>query len=544
MNAAIYCRVSTGGQADGGTSLETQLEACQKKATELGYRVVPDFVFREVWSGAELDDRRDLTRLRQAAKERAVDAVICFSTDRLSRKPLHLGILVEEFQKRKVDLVFVTEPLDSSPEGQLIVYVKGYAAQLEREKIRERSLRGKRARALSGKIPAGSHTHMFGYVYDKATGTRKVDDYQAHWVRQIFEWARDGLPIRSITRNLDEAQVETYSGLKHWNKSTVQKMLRNRAYVGETYAFMVHAVEPKMSRLMFPKCKKSLAVSRPRNEWISLPGVTPQIVDLEVFEKVQERMVAAKRRVVCRERPSYLLHGFVVCGRCGARYRGKIFRHRNKDGSCYEWKRYVCSKSSYCRDSLVPTDLCEGRPVKADEAEAAVWNMVQEILRNPEGVIVELERRKGRGKNLEYLMSEIGRVDVKLNALDKQYKRLVAAVRFGFEEEYIAAAKVSVDKEKEVLQDERRTIVKKVDEIRGAVDVDIEGVKQFCSRLNDRLAMFGDQEKRKAMQALKVKVVVEQEGLILLTELPAELISRLATRFRCERRGILPKAAS
>jgi hypothetical protein len=73
--------------------------------------------------------------------------------------------------------------------------------------------------------------------------------------------------------------------------------------------------------------------------------------------------------------------------------------------------------------------------------------------------------------------------------------------------------------------------------------LDVEEVKQLCRRWNDRLAMFGYEEKRKAMEALKVRLVVEPEGLRSLTELPPEL-SQLSTRFRCERRGILPKAAS
>ena len=86
--------------------------------------------------------------------------------------------------------------------------------------------------------------------------------------------------------------------------------------------------------------------------------------------------------------------------------------------------------------------------------------------------------------------------------------------------------------------------IKEVILIIGSVDVNIEAMKQFCRRLNDRLAMFDDQEKRKAMEALKVRVVVEPEGLRSLTELPMELVPQLATRFLCERRGILPAAAS
>jgi site-specific DNA recombinase len=39
MKAAIYCRVSTQDQQDQGTSLDSQREACLKKAEELGYQV-------------------------------------------------------------------------------------------------------------------------------------------------------------------------------------------------------------------------------------------------------------------------------------------------------------------------------------------------------------------------------------------------------------------------------------------------------------------------------------------------------------------------
>ena len=61
----------------------------------------------------------------------------------------------EECQKVGAELLFVTEPLDTSPEGQLIAYVKGYAAQLEREKIKDRAIRGQRARAEQGRLPHG-----------------------------------------------------------------------------------------------------------------------------------------------------------------------------------------------------------------------------------------------------------------------------------------------------------------------------------------------------------------------------------------------------
>ena len=48
---------------------------------------------------------------------------------------------------------FVTEPLDNSPEGHLIRYVKGYAAQIEREKIIDRTVRGRMANRIINEVP-------------------------------------------------------------------------------------------------------------------------------------------------------------------------------------------------------------------------------------------------------------------------------------------------------------------------------------------------------------------------------------------------------
>ena len=155
MLAAVYCRVSTKAQAEDGSSLETQARACVKAAEQAGFSIKRDFVYREDWPGDSLD-RPMLGTVRDLIRKRVISALYCYSTDRLSRNAVHLYILAEECDKAGVGLHFVTEPLDNSPEGQLIGFVRGYAAQIEREKIRERTVRGKLARAAQGKLPQGT----------------------------------------------------------------------------------------------------------------------------------------------------------------------------------------------------------------------------------------------------------------------------------------------------------------------------------------------------------------------------------------------------
>ena len=53
MKTAVYCRVSTEGQEQDGTSLKTQLEACQKYCKTKGYEIISRF--SEAWSGLLLE---------------------------------------------------------------------------------------------------------------------------------------------------------------------------------------------------------------------------------------------------------------------------------------------------------------------------------------------------------------------------------------------------------------------------------------------------------------------------------------------------------
>ena len=165
--AAIYTRVSSRGQEQDGTSLDSQLAYCRQWLTERGLAADEAQVYREVFTGVELWERPQLTRLREAIRRREVDVVIAHAIDRLARDPVHLGVALSEADHFGVPVEFVTEPVDNTPEGELVRYVRGYAGKVEHEKIRERVQRGKRSRVESGRGPA----HLRG-VPDRALAAR------------------------------------------------------------------------------------------------------------------------------------------------------------------------------------------------------------------------------------------------------------------------------------------------------------------------------------------------------------------------------------
>src|SRR5205823_14330920 len=118
-----------------------------------------------VHTGVELWERRELTRLREAIRHGEIEILIVYAIDRLARDPVHLGVILTEAEHHKVTVEFVTEPLDNSPEGQLIRFVRGYAAKVEHEKIKERTMRGTRARVERGLPTATGRRPRYGYVW-------------------------------------------------------------------------------------------------------------------------------------------------------------------------------------------------------------------------------------------------------------------------------------------------------------------------------------------------------------------------------------------
>jgi site-specific DNA recombinase len=295
-NAAIYCRVSTRQQAEDGSSLDSQEVACRRLAAAQGFTIIQ--AFKEDFPGTELA-RPLLDQLRSGVKSGAYAAVFCYATDRLSRSPVHLALIAEECQKCEVELVFVTEPLDSSPEGQLLTFVRGWAAQLEREKIKDRTIRGKQARMKQGKLPQGTGRtgSAFGYSYNRVTGKREVREEEALVVAEIFNFCDSGISPNRIAVILNERGITSPMGCL-WDPRTVRFLLRNEIYVGKTWSGRTRRVHLGGKRVAY--------ANRPVSEWVEIKDATPAIIAPELFSRVQERL-SRPFRVAGRVGEKYLL---------------------------------------------------------------------------------------------------------------------------------------------------------------------------------------------------------------------------------------------
>ena len=268
--AALYARVSSERQATAQT-IASQLAALRERVTVDGY-VLPEAMqfLDDGYSGTTLV-RPALERLRDLVAAGAVDRLYIHSPDRLARKYAYQVLLVDEFHRAGVEVVFLNRELGRSPEDDLLLQVQGMMAEYERAKIIERHRRGKLHAARAGKVNVlGGAPYGYRYIDKHAGGGQaryEVLPEEARVVCQVFDWVgRDRVTIGEVCRRLTQAGERTRTGRTVWERSVVGGILHNPAYQG-TAAFGKTRQGPLRPRLRAPTmmCRPpsgSLSLSR------------------------------------------------------------------------------------------------------------------------------------------------------------------------------------------------------------------------------------------------------------------------------------------
>src|SRR5260370_2614429 len=151
-SAAIYCRVSTEKQKGKEASLKTQKEESLELCKSQGYTVEPHHIYVDAYTGTEYLDRPALTELREAARRGEFDVVVIYAFDRLSRNQIQQAVILDFLDRHNISLECVTENFDDSATGQFMRSARAFAAQLEHEKIRERTEMGSQVKLKNGQI--------------------------------------------------------------------------------------------------------------------------------------------------------------------------------------------------------------------------------------------------------------------------------------------------------------------------------------------------------------------------------------------------------
>jgi site-specific DNA recombinase len=142
---AIYARVSSSKQREENT-IDSQISALQNYAEEQGITIAPEYIFKDEGYSGSMLVRPGLEQLRDLCAEGQIEVILVYSPDRLSRKYAYQVLLLEEFGRSGVEVVFLKSPKATTPEEELLLQFQGMIAEYERAQIAERSRRGKRHR--------------------------------------------------------------------------------------------------------------------------------------------------------------------------------------------------------------------------------------------------------------------------------------------------------------------------------------------------------------------------------------------------------------
>jgi len=484
---AIYCRVSTEGQEQEGTSLQTQLEACLKYCDAREYEVA--YTYSEAWSGLSLERPR-LAELREMVRSEKIDSVVVYSLDRFSRDPVHGVILMQELEKYGVSLEAATESVDTSEVGKLVFYIKGYAAKLDAERRRDATGRGKRAMLNMGKLPQGTGIGIYGYKWERESKRRVPLEHESRVVQRMFEMVGEGKSCFAIARALNEASIPSKAG-KKWEARTVSRIVRNPAYCGMTYFGQTAMVNGKRS-------------STPEESWTLLPDATPAIISKELYERAQAALARSRELHPGKAKHEYPLTGFAVCECCGSPLVGSCLRGNY---------RYYHCRGTYPTASR--EKICDARYIKADWLEGVVWEKVKDVLSRPEVLLAEVGKQTEREQaelSTGGIEKEIRELTRRMKGYAGQERRLMSVLRLELATPDVVYEELNQMK-RERESDEKRlaSLVQTRKNLDKMIDMEAN-LKELCARIVADLDNCSNDERKEAYAYLDLHVKATPEA--------------------------------
>jgi site-specific DNA recombinase len=535
MRVAAYARVSTDRQQLAQT-IQQQVELLLTYVRRQPEWVLDEaHIFRDDgYSGARLQ-RPGLDALRDQVARAAFDVVVITAPDRLARHFVHQMVVLDEWERAGIEVVFIDRPPSRDPHEQLVTQIRGAVAEYERTLIADRMRRGRLAKLRAGQLlPWTSHV-PYGYRVDpdrpRDPALVTIDPYAAGIVREVFAAYADGsATLHSLAEALTRRGVPTPTGLRLWSPATLHGILTNPAYIGQAVAQRYQTRTPQQRHSpLLPigrTRERHSSPSRPREEWIIVP--IPALVPEAHFVTAQQRLV--HNRVVAHRnlKHKYLLQGLVSCGHCRlccfVRARGRTVAPGES-----QYHYYLCRGKQAAVTSR-HEQLCPSRFIPAAELDALVWADLCTVLQTPEILAEALQRARTGAWLPETVQQQHVSIRTAHKSLERQQERLLDAYVAGlldlaaFEQRQRGLADRLAElaaRERELLaQGQRLLDTAKI----------LASMTEVCARLRQNLEAATFEQRRELVELLIDRVVVTDDNVEIRYAVPTTQGS-LHTRF-------------
>lgn len=354
-----YGRVSTKHEEQ-ETSLVTQREMFNRwieSHKEEGYQLVGEVY--EQRSGTLVTKRPKFMQMIEDAKQGKYDTLLFKDSKRFSRNAEDFLSLIEDLKQNNINVVFITENLDSSKEkDRTMLSILGMMAENYSNALHNNLQNSLRIRYESelGRVPGD----VFGYKRDsKDTSKAYIVEDQAELLRELFTRYADGEGISRIAQDWISRDIRTYRGGK-MSMFALRRFIRNPIYKGELI----------MNKHITPSVRSKRKLNTDENTIYKRYRPDLIIVEPELWQKCNDIMDRNMKKMndVTNGKIGYkpniltdkLFSKVIVCGECGRNYNRKESHHRNKD------KRYIylmCGYKKYNKNNQANLEPCNNEVV-------------------------------------------------------------------------------------------------------------------------------------------------------------------------------------
>ena len=351
MNAVIYARYSDNKQRP--ESIEAQLKVCHEYAKQMGYTVIREYVDRAL-SGRS-DDRPQFQLMLKHSERGEFSKVLVYRFDRFSRGRFTPFVHMATLEERGVDVESATERIPTNSLGDVVLPMiigsnSSYSKELGEKVKRNLDLNADKCLSNGGTTPLGYKLEKVNPKSEKSKKKYVIDEAYAPVVKEIFQKYADGWSMKQICDNLNERKLKTAQGAA-FNKISLHTMLKNRKYLG------IYIYDGR-----------------------EFPGGMPQIIDQQLFDKVQDVMKANKKAPArSRAKAEYILSGKLFCGYCKngmVGYGGNKKAKNSHNGEIIRYNYYRCKTSLYKK-------ACAKKAVRKEYIEDIVISECKRLLTQP-----------------------------------------------------------------------------------------------------------------------------------------------------------------
>ncbi len=515
--AVFYARVSTSLQEEKGT-IDSQKNELIKQIKADGNILVKEYIDNG-WSGARLD-RPALDELRRELKTDLFEVIYFLDSDRIARDVSYQNIIIAELLKYNKDIIIKGKSYIHNPENKFTLTVLGAVNELEKAKIIERTMRGRREKARKGAVV--DNANMYGYRHirktDKKDGSYEIDLKQADVVKFIFEtYARTDVSLNGLVRLLENKGFKTATGKSYWKSATVRGILINSTYYGEHYFNKTEKVESHKEKERYAKSTKTRTQLKEQGEWIMVP-VSP-IIEKGLFVEVQYKL-ARNKKVKRKGGNKYQLSGMVKCGICSHIYSGTMWKGIKYYKCNHRDKRY----NHLNREEILE---CKNKAINGLYIEDLIHNSIKEKILQPQIIkkyidILQTTKITNKGrfiKRIEGLNNLIGNIENKKGrVLDLYADNGLEKNQYMDKMGEIDKELTSYIKEKEELSNKMNLLDKKKE-----INKSISGI---CKKIKNNYNKLGAEGRKLIIQNLISEIILykneQQNKVIIRGFLPIE----------------------